>query len=180
MFCARCAIPDGGFYAAQDADSEGVEGKFFVWRPEQLVRVLGNDAAQVVADYFGVTNEGNFEGMTVLNIPNPPGEVAARHSMSPAELDALIESASARLLEERSQRIPPLTDTKIITSWNGLMMGRHGRGRRRARQGRLHPRRAGQRRLHPRTHGARRPPQKNRRRLAERRAGPSSTTTPTS
>ncbi len=114
--------PDGGFYAAQDADSEGVEGKFFVWRPEQLVRVLGNDAAQVVADYFGVTNEGNFEGMTVLNVPNPPVEVAARHSMSPAELDALIESASARLLEERSQRIPPLTDTKIITSWNGLMM----------------------------------------------------------
>ena len=57
--------PDGGFYAAQDADSEGVEGKFFVWRPEQLVRILGNDAAQVVADYFGVTNEGNFEGMTM-------------------------------------------------------------------------------------------------------------------
>ena len=114
--------PDGGFYAAQDADSEGVEGKFFVWRPEQLVRVLGRDDAEVIADYFGVANEGNFEGMTVLNVPNPLDEVASRHSMSPGELDILIESASAKLLKERSLRVPPLTDTKIITSWNGLMM----------------------------------------------------------
>ena len=113
---------DGGFYAAQDADSEGVEGKFFVWRPEQLVRVLGADAALIVADYFGVTNEGNFEGMTVLNVPHPPAEVASRHSMSLDDLDTLIEAASEILLEERSQRIPPLTDTKVITSWNGLMM----------------------------------------------------------
>ena len=114
--------PDGGFYSAQDADSEGVEGKFFVWRPEQLVSVLGAEDASVVADYFGVTNEGNFEGMTVLNVPNAPTSVAARHSMSLDELDALIESASNRLLGERSNRIPPLTDTKVITSWNGLMM----------------------------------------------------------
>ena len=120
--CGKCATLDGGFYAAQDADSEGVEGKFFVWRPEQLVRILGRQDAEVVADYFGVTNEGNFEGMTILNVPNPPAEVASRHSMSLDELDALIESASARLLQERSQRIAPLTDTKVITSWNGLMM----------------------------------------------------------
>ena len=113
---------DGGFYSAQDADSEGVEGKFFVWRPEQLARVLGRQDAQIVADYFGVTNEGNFEGMSVLNVLHSPAEVASRHSLSPDELDALIESASARMLAERSQRIAPLTDTKIITSWNGLMM----------------------------------------------------------
>ena len=113
---------DGGFYAAQDADSEGVEGKFFVWRPEQLVSILGREDAEVVADHFGVTNEGNFEGMSVLNVPRDPAQVASRYSMSPDELDALIESASAKLLQERSQRIPPLTDTKVITSWNGLMM----------------------------------------------------------
>ncbi len=113
---------DGGFYSAQDADSEGVEGKFFVWRPEQLVRVLGAEDARVVSDYFGVTNEGNFEGMTVLNVPNAPAEVAARHSMSLTQLDSLIQSASARLLRERSDRVPPPTDTKVITSWNGLMM----------------------------------------------------------
>ena len=114
--------PDGGFYSAQDADSEGVEGKFFVWRPEQLVRILGRDDAQVVADYFGVTNEGNFEGMSILNVPHDPAQVASRHSISPGELDALIESASNKLIQERSLRIAPLTDTKIITSWNGLMM----------------------------------------------------------
>ncbi len=114
--------PDGGFYSAQDADSEGVEGKFFVWRPEQLVSILGRENAEIVADYFGVTNEGNFEGMSILNVPNDPAQVASRHSMSLADLDALIESASASLLQERSRRIPPLTDTKVITSWNGLMM----------------------------------------------------------
>ncbi len=113
---------DGGFDAAQDADSEGVEGKFFVWRPEQLVRILGRKDAQVVADYFGVTNQGNFEGMTILNVPNNPSDVAARHSMPPDELESLIAAASAKLLGERSNRIPPLTDTKVITSWNGLMM----------------------------------------------------------
>ena len=114
--------PDGGFYAAQDADSEGVEGKFFVWRPEQIVQVLGRRDAEVVSDYFGVSNEGNFEGMTILNVPNNPSDVAARHSMALDELESLIDSASAKLLVERSNRIPPLTDTKVITSWNGLMM----------------------------------------------------------
>ncbi len=114
--------PDGGFFAAQDADSEGVEGKFFVWRPEQLARALGTKDAEVVADYFGVVNEGNFEGMTVLSVPHDPAEVASRHSMSLHELESLIDSASAKLLKERSRRIPPLTDTKIITSWNGLML----------------------------------------------------------
>ncbi len=114
--------PDGGFLSAQDADSEGVEGKFFVWRPEQLVRILGRKDAKVAADYFGVTNEGNFEGMTVLNVPRDPAEVASSRSMSLDELDAVIESASAKLLAERSRRVAPMTDTKIITSWNGLMM----------------------------------------------------------
>ena len=114
--------PDGGFFSAQDADSEGVEGKFFVWRPEQLVSILGADDARIVADYYGVTNEGNFEGMTVLNVPQDPARVAARHSISLEDLESLIQSANARLLAERSNRIAPLTDTKIITSWNGLMM----------------------------------------------------------
>ena len=113
---------DGGFYSAQDADSEGVEGKFFVWRPEHLIQVLGRDAAAVVADYYGVTSEGNFEGMSILNVPSPPSEVASRHSMSVSELAAIIEAASEKLLEERSTRVPPMTDTKTIVSWNGLML----------------------------------------------------------
>ena len=113
---------DGGFYSAQDADSEGVEGKFFVWRPEHLIQVLGRDAAAVVADYYGVTSEGNFEGMSILNVPSPPSEVASRHSMSLSELETIIEAASEKLLEERNTRVPPMTDTKTIVSWNGLML----------------------------------------------------------
>ena len=114
--------PDGGFYSAQDADSEGVEGKFFVWTPKQLAQVLGPDDAAIVADYYGVTNEGNFEGMSILNVPSSQEEVASRHSMSVSELGALIDSASRRLLETRSSRVPPMTDTKTIVSWNGLML----------------------------------------------------------
>ena len=112
----------GGFYSAQDADSEGVEGKFFVWRPEELTRILGISDAEVVADYYGVTNAGNFEGQTILTVPNDPADVAARHSMSIQELELLIESCGAKLLAARSERIPPMTDTKIIVSWNGMML----------------------------------------------------------
>ncbi len=114
--------PDGGFYSAQDADSEGVEGKFFVWRPELLNQLLGSDDARIVADYFGVTDEGNFEGMSILNVPSPPAEVASRYSMTVSELETLIDTASQRLLEARSTRVPPMTDTKTIVAWNGLML----------------------------------------------------------
>ena len=112
----------GGFYSAQDADSEGVEGKFFVWRPEEVTRVLGRPDAEVIADYYGVTNAGNFEGQTILTVPNEPAVVAARHSMSVHDLRLLVESSNAKLLAARSERVPPMTDTKVIVSWNGLML----------------------------------------------------------
>ena len=112
----------GGFYSAQDADSEGVEGKFFVWRPEELTRILGPDDAQVVAGYYGVNAAGNFEGRTILTVPNEPADVAAHHSMSVQELDLLLESCNAKLLAARSERVPPMTDTKIIVAWNGMML----------------------------------------------------------
>ena len=114
--------PDDGFYSAQDADSEGVEGKFFVWRPEHLKQVLGADDAAIVTDFYGVTEEGNFEGMSILHVPSSPSEVAGRHSLTVDELESLIDSANERLLKERSLRVPPMTDTKTITSWNGLML----------------------------------------------------------
>ena len=113
---------DGGFYSAQDADSEGVEGKFFVWRPEQLQSLLGEDDADIVCDYYGVTDVGNFEGMSILHVPAPISEVAARHSMTPEQFSAVIEAAKAKLLEARYSRVPPMTDTKIIVAWNGLML----------------------------------------------------------
>ena len=113
---------DGGFYSAQDADSEGVEGKFFVWRPEEIAATLGEREARVVCDYYGVTNHGNFEGMSILNVPHDPASLASRHSIQPDDLSALIQSAKVKLLAERARRVPPMTDTKIIVSWNGLML----------------------------------------------------------
>ena len=113
--------PDGGFRSAQDADSEGVEGKFFVWRPERVAEVLGKEDGAVVCDYFGITRVGNFEGMSIPNVPYPAAEVAARHSMTERELAALIEDAKPKLLAARAERVPPMTDSKTITAWNGLM-----------------------------------------------------------
>ena len=113
---------EGGFYSAQDADSEGVEGKFFVWRPEEIAATLGEREARVVCDYYGVTNHGNFEGMSILNVPRDPTSVAARHSIPLDQFGDLIDRAKDKLLAVRVGRVPPMTDTKIITAWNGLML----------------------------------------------------------
>jgi uncharacterized protein YyaL (SSP411 family) len=99
--------PDGGFYSAEDADSEGVEGKFYVWSYEDLAAVLGDDADEA-AHFFGASRQGNFEGTNVLH--RPTGEPITDH----------IEAIAARLRESRSQRIRPGLDDKVIASWNGL------------------------------------------------------------
>ena len=113
--------PAGGFYSAQDADSEGVEGKFFVWTPEELRPLLGDDA-ELVMGYYGVTERGNFEGANILNVPTPPEDYAERRGVSEDELFAAIQRARSVLLETREQRIHPLRDDKVLTSWNGLML----------------------------------------------------------
>ena len=112
----------GGFYSAQDADSEGEEGKFFVWRPEAVVDVLGVEDGDVFNRYFDVTVNGNFEGMSILNVKSPPSEFAAREGMSEDELAALLARGRARLLEAREERVRPGLDDKVLTSWNGLML----------------------------------------------------------
>jgi uncharacterized protein YyaL (SSP411 family) len=98
--------PSGGFYSSEDADSEGVEGKFYVWSAEELRRVLGPDAGAAI-DYFGVTEAGNFEGTNILNVAGdePPSR---------------LEEIKKDLLEARSSRIRPGLDDKVIASWNGL------------------------------------------------------------
>ena len=98
--------PDGGFSSSEDADSEGVEGKFYVWGTDEIHGVLDERAGDLIT-YFGVTDAGNFEGSNILNIV---GEAP------PADLDDLI----ARLLEARSKRVRPGLDDKVISSWNGL------------------------------------------------------------
>ena len=113
----------GGFYSAQDADSEEVEGKYFVWRPEEVIEALGKADGEVINSYFGVTKVGNFEGQSILNV-TADSNVAARESgMSEEEFAEMLGRSRARLLEIRQSRIRPDRDDKVLTAWNGLMLG---------------------------------------------------------
>ncbi|PYP65742.1 MAG: thioredoxin domain-containing protein [Gemmatimonadetes bacterium] len=112
---------DGGFYSSLDADSEGYEGKFYVWTRAELDTVLGGEAP-LATEYWGVTTEGNFEGKNILHVPNDHAVVAARHGISAAELRARLASAKHALLAARGERVRPGRDDKILASWNGLMV----------------------------------------------------------
>jgi uncharacterized protein YyaL (SSP411 family) len=107
---ATFAADGGGFYSATDADSEGVEGKYFVWTEDEIRAVLGaTDEAEVFLRHFGVQREGDFEGANVLHQPKPDEEITRQ-----------LNSARQKLAEVRRQRVPPLRDDKIIAAWNGL------------------------------------------------------------
>ena len=115
--------PAGGFYSAQDADSEGVEGKFFVWSPEEIRAVLGDEAlARAALAYWGVDDGPNFEGHSILFVPREPAEVAQTLGASPDELAARIARARQTLYAHREKRIHPGLDDKVLASWNGLML----------------------------------------------------------
>jgi uncharacterized protein YyaL (SSP411 family) len=109
----------GGFYASLDADSEGHEGKFYVWSLEEFREVVGADADWAVV-YFGITASGNFEGK---NIPTAPGSVVRPGSVaSPAVTSEMLRRAKAALYDHRAKRVWPARDEKILASWNGLML----------------------------------------------------------
>jgi uncharacterized protein YyaL (SSP411 family) len=118
---------DGGFFATQDADSEGAEGKFFVWTESQVRSACGEDAeaAAVALLAFDVTPGGNFEGTgaTVLSTPTPLGEIARTLSMTPEHAQTAFERARALMFAARERRVKPFRDEKILSSWNGLMVG---------------------------------------------------------
>ncbi|MEM7156081.1 MAG: thioredoxin domain-containing protein [Myxococcota bacterium] len=115
---------DGTFFAATDADSEGVEGKYFCWTPTQLREALEDASlAELVGTVYGVTEEGNFEhGWSILNLARPLDEHAAALGMTRSELDAKLAGALETLLEHRHRRVPPHRDDKILTSWNALLV----------------------------------------------------------
>ncbi len=115
--------PEGGFYAAQDADSEGIEGKFFVWTPEEIAAVVGNDHAEIVCRYYDVTAEGNFEGKSILHRTLDLEQTARRFGTSVDEVVRIVANARRALLRVRSERVAPARDEKILTSWNALMIG---------------------------------------------------------
>ena len=115
--------PTGGFYSAQDADSEGVEGKFFVWSADEMRAVLGEPAlARAALAYWGVDDGPNFEGHSILFVPREPEEVAGTLGMTADELMAAIGRARALLHAAREPRVHPALDDKVLASWNGLML----------------------------------------------------------
>ena len=121
-FAAReLSDSNGGFYATLDADSEGVEGKFYVWRRAEFDEIAGNDA-DLLARYFDVTEDGNFEGENIIHIAHAPEIFAPSENVTVEELGTLAARTLPALFERRKTRIRPARDEKILTDWNGLML----------------------------------------------------------
>jgi uncharacterized protein YyaL (SSP411 family) len=114
--------PEGGFYSAEDADSEGEEGRFYVWTPAEIRSVLEPEDTEIAMRYWDVTERGNFEGKNILNVTRPPEAVAAGFDLSEAELWDRILEIRARLFAAREERVRPGRDDKILAAWNGLML----------------------------------------------------------
>jgi len=112
---------DGGFFSSQDADSEGVEGKFYVWSADQIRDALGEDADTFMRIY-GVSDEGNWEGHNILHLHLDADALAKQKGIDTEDLQARMAAARAKLYELRCKRIWPGLDDKVLTSWNGLML----------------------------------------------------------
>ncbi len=119
----------GAFHSAEDADSEGEEGKFYVWTAAEIVSVLGEADAKLFCDYFDTSDTGNFEHQkSILHLRATPEDFAKRYSLSPADFNLRLSKMKDRLMKVRSQRIRPHKDDKVLTDWNGLMISALARG----------------------------------------------------
>jgi hypothetical protein len=112
--------PEGGFYSALDADSEGEEGTFYVWTPSQVRALLADDVADLFTRCYDVSEEGNFEGSNILHLAHDLDAVAQREGMDVEQLRELLQEARQTLLEARKLREPPFRDEKVLASWNGM------------------------------------------------------------
>jgi uncharacterized protein YyaL (SSP411 family) len=112
----------GGFYSSQDADSEGEEGKFFVWSQQEVIAALGQPDSAIFSDYYDVTERGNFEDHNILHVKASLEAVALKHDVSVERAGEIIEASRRRLFDIRESRIKPGRDEKILTAWNGLML----------------------------------------------------------
>jgi uncharacterized protein YyaL (SSP411 family) len=112
----------GGFYSTQDADSEGHEGKFFVWDIGEIRSALGETAAALFCDYYNVTEKGNFEGKNILNVTRTVEDIAVANKVSVDELEQSLANSRRVLFEIREKRVKPDRDEKVLTAWNGLML----------------------------------------------------------
>ncbi len=121
--------PGGGFYSATDADSEGEEGKFFVWTPAEVETLLGKDDARFVCEYFNITREGNFEhASSIPNVPRPLETVAKLLRVEPIVVREAVRRGREALYKARQSREKPFRDEKTLAAWNGLMISAFARG----------------------------------------------------
>ena len=114
--------PEGGFYSTQDADSEGVEGKFFVWERGEVMDILGEEEGKIFCRVYDVGEVGNFEGENILHPILSLDQAGKLFKIDPAEVQKILEQSKVKLLEVREKRVKPFRDEKILTSWNGLML----------------------------------------------------------
>jgi hypothetical protein len=129
-------VPEGGFYSAEDADSEGEEGKFYLWTPEEIQRVLESEEVNLAAKVFNIEKDGNFgEGATgkrtsvnILHLRKSLGELASELNLSQRDLQKRLEAIRQKLFAYREKRVHPVKDDKILTDWNGLMIAAFAKG----------------------------------------------------
>ncbi len=131
--------PDGGFSSSRDADSEGLEGKFYIWTVEQINHILGPDDGKLFCDYYDVTSRGNwFEhrghapagAKNILHITTPPDAFAKAHGLEVGQFTQKLKTWRSKLMQVRSKRVPPPLDDKVLTGWNGLMIASMAKGAR--------------------------------------------------
>jgi len=122
--------PQGAFFSAEDADSEGVEGKFYLWSKAEVMEILGAETGKLACAYWDITEKGNFESSNIPNRPMSDEEVAEQFSITTEEMQVQLRAAREKLLAVRSQRIRPLLDDKVLTSWNALMISAFARAAR--------------------------------------------------
>jgi uncharacterized protein YyaL (SSP411 family) len=127
---------EGGFYSAEDADSDGEEGKFYVWTQEEVRQALGNEEADFITKVFNIEKDGNFveqatgkrSGVNILHLRKSLGELASGLNLSQQDLQAHLEVIRQKLFAYREKRIHPMKDDKILTDWNGLMIAALAKG----------------------------------------------------
>lgn len=121
--------PEGGFYSAEDADSEGKEGRFYLWTFDEIIRILGKEIGELFCSFYNITPQGNFE--SGLNLPHKTIATqtwAEQKKMSSQEFEEILEQSRKTLFAVREKRIHPFKDKKILTSWNGLMIAAYAKG----------------------------------------------------
>ena len=122
--------PEGAFFSAEDADSEGVEGKFYVWSKAEVLEILGTENGELACVYWDITEHGNFEESSIPNRPHSDEDMAAQFRITPGEMRIKLRTAREKLMGVRSKRIRPLLDDKVLTSWNALMISAFARASR--------------------------------------------------